>query len=166
MDGIAKPIAGRSARRFEPFNARGGATVGRFSGLTAVMDGLQECYVTRLATRRGQRKSSDHRNALLRATSDFYADLPFFYASFNHKAFFATSGLTKKNDDELTKVFKVLDEDSSGFIEVEELKKFLKRFSASARDLNESETEAFLAAGDSDHDGRIGVEEFKTMVRA
>ncbi|XP_062913588.1 parvalbumin, thymic-like [Mobula hypostoma] len=87
-------------------------------------------------------------------------------ASFNHKAFFATSGLTKKNDDELTKVFKVLDEDSSGFIEVEELKKFLKRFSASARDLNESETEAFLAAGDSDHDGRIGVEEFKTMVRA
>ncbi|XP_059834607.1 parvalbumin alpha-like [Hypanus sabinus] len=87
-------------------------------------------------------------------------------ASFNHKTFFQTSGLNKKNDAELTKIFRVLDEDASGYIEVEELTKFLKRFSAGARDLNQKETEAFLAAGDTDHDGKIGVEEFKNMVKA
>ncbi|XP_078096758.1 parvalbumin beta-like [Mustelus asterias] len=86
--------------------------------------------------------------------------------SFNHKTFFATSGLSKKSDAELATVFGILDQDGSGFIEVEELKLFLQNFSGTARELNKSETEAFLAAGDSDHDGKIGVDEFKSMVKA
>ncbi|XP_072415919.1 parvalbumin, thymic-like [Chiloscyllium punctatum] len=87
-------------------------------------------------------------------------------ATFNHKTFFVTSGLTKKSDDDLAKVFDILDQDRSGFIEVEELKLFLQSFSKSARELNDTETSAFLSAGDSDHDGKIGVEEFKSMVKA
>ncbi|XP_041062373.1 parvalbumin alpha-like [Carcharodon carcharias] len=87
-------------------------------------------------------------------------------AAFNHKTFFATSGLSKKSDAELAKVFNILDQDQSGFIEVEELKLFLQNFSSNARKLNDSETKAFLDAGDSDHDGKIGVDEFKCMVKA
>nr|BBJ06080.1 parvalbumin 2 [Hemitriakis japanica] len=86
--------------------------------------------------------------------------------SFNHKTFFVTSGLSKKTDAELATIFNILDQDRSGFIEVDELKLFLQNFSATARELNDSETNAFLAAGDSDHDGKIGVDEFKSMVKA
>ncbi|XP_067859594.1 parvalbumin beta-like [Heptranchias perlo] len=86
--------------------------------------------------------------------------------SFNHKKFFEASGLSKKSDAELAAVFDILDQDHSGFIEVEELQHFLKNFSATARELSPAETEAFLNAGDSDHDGKIGVDEFKSMVKA
>ncbi|XP_038676439.1 parvalbumin beta 3-like [Scyliorhinus canicula] len=86
--------------------------------------------------------------------------------TFNHKKFFALSGLSKKTDAEIATVFDILDQDRSGFIEVDELKLFLQNFSATARTLNDSETKAFLDAGDSDHDGKIGVDEFKCMVKA
>nr|P02630.1 RecName: Full=Parvalbumin alpha [Raja clavata] len=86
-------------------------------------------------------------------------------AGFHHTAFFKASGLSKKSDAELAEIFNVLDGDQSGYIEVEELKNFLKCFSDGARVLNDKETSNFLAAGDSDGDHKIGVDEFKSMAK-
>ncbi|XP_042322513.1 parvalbumin alpha [Sceloporus undulatus] len=84
--------------------------------------------------------------------------------SFNHKKFFEMVGLKKKSKEELQKVFHMLDKDRSGFIEEDELKFVLKGFTPDGRDLSDKETKAFLAAGDKDGDGKIGVDEFTTMV--
>ncbi|KAK4813800.1 hypothetical protein QYF61_026382 [Mycteria americana] len=78
--------------------------------------------------------------------------------SFNYKSFFSTVGLSSKTPDQIKKVFTILDQDKSGFIEEDELQLFLKNFSSSARALTSAETKAFLAAGDTDGDGKIGVE--------
>ncbi|XP_043535705.1 parvalbumin alpha-like [Chiloscyllium plagiosum] len=84
--------------------------------------------------------------------------------SFDHKKFFAMVGLKKKSTEDVKKVFEILDQDSSGFIEEDELKLVLKSFHANGRELSDSETKALLAAGDEDHDGKIGAEEFAKLV--
>ncbi|KAG7243590.1 hypothetical protein INR49_011147 [Caranx melampygus] len=75
--------------------------------------------------------------------------------SFCPKKFFQLCGLSKKSPQDVKKVFSVLDNDSSGFIEEEELKFFLQRFSPGARALTDTETKAFLCAADDDSDGRM-----------
>ncbi|XP_048358189.1 parvalbumin alpha [Sphaerodactylus townsendi] len=84
--------------------------------------------------------------------------------SFNHKKFFELVGLKKLSKGDVEKVFHILDKDRSGFIEEDELKFVLKGFSADGRDLSDKETKTFLAAGDKDGDGKIGVDEFTTLV--
>ncbi|TWW69561.1 Parvalbumin-7 Parvalbumin alpha [Takifugu flavidus] len=85
--------------------------------------------------------------------------------SFDHKKFFEMVGLKSKSPDEVKKVFTVLDADNSGFIEEEELKFVLKGFAKEGRDLTDKETKAFLQAADKDGDGKIGVDEFTSLVK-
>ncbi|KAM3916074.1 parvalbumin, thymic CPV3-like [Leptodactylus fuscus] len=86
--------------------------------------------------------------------------------SFNFKKFFQTCGLTKKTATQVKDVFRILDNDQSGFIEEEELKFFLQRFEASARELSSTETREFMAAADHDRDGKIGADEFQELVHS
>ncbi|XP_053577189.1 parvalbumin alpha [Bombina bombina] len=84
--------------------------------------------------------------------------------SFNHKKFFETVGMKKKSKEEVKKIFYILDQDRSGFIEEDELKLVLKGFGSEGRALSDKETKALLAAGDKDGDGKIGIDEFATLV--
>ncbi|XP_034716281.1 parvalbumin, thymic-like [Etheostoma cragini] len=86
--------------------------------------------------------------------------------SFSPNMFFKTVGLSKKTPTEIDRVFKILDQDKSGFIEQDELQLFLRNFSKGARLLTAAETRGFLLEGDSDGDGKIGREEFSALVRS
>ncbi|KAM3592070.1 uncharacterized protein V6R79_012286 [Siganus canaliculatus] len=86
--------------------------------------------------------------------------------SFSPKTFFKTVGLSKKTPTEIERVFKILDQDKSGYIEQDELQLFLQNFSKGARPLTAAETRAFLLEGDSDGDGKIGWEEFSALVKS
>ncbi|XP_074920417.1 parvalbumin alpha [Chelonoidis abingdonii] len=84
--------------------------------------------------------------------------------SFCHKKFFEMVGLKKKSQEDIKKIFHILDKDRSGFIEENELKFILKGFTSNGRDLSDKETKTLLAAGDKDGDGKIGIDEFITLV--
>ncbi|XP_019938473.1 parvalbumin 9 [Paralichthys olivaceus] len=84
--------------------------------------------------------------------------------SFCYKKFFQMCGLSSKTPEEINQVFRILDEDNSGYIEESELKYFLQWFIKDARTLTEAETKTFISAADDDSDGRIGAEEFQAMV--
>ncbi|KAL6095278.1 uncharacterized protein ACO6RY_16513 [Pungitius sinensis] len=60
--------------------------------------------------------------------------------SFSPRAFFKAVGLSKKTPTEIESVFKILDQDKSGFIEQDELQLFLQNFSKGARALARTET--------------------------
>uniref|UniRef100_A0A9J7ZJI4 Parvalbumin n=1 Tax=Cyprinus carpio carpio TaxID=630221 RepID=A0A9J7ZJI4_CYPCA len=78
--------------------------------------------------------------------------------SFCYKKFFQLCGLSQKSPQEVKDVFRIIDDDDSGFIEEAELKFFLQRFFPGARTLTEKEIKSLLTAADDDSDGRIGVD--------
>ncbi|XP_034045370.1 parvalbumin 8 [Thalassophryne amazonica] len=84
--------------------------------------------------------------------------------SFCPKKFFQMCGLSAKSPQDVKKVFGILDNDGNGFIEEDELKFFLQKFTPGARTLTEREIKAFLSVADDDNDGRIGVDEFQAVV--
>ncbi|XP_060696554.1 oncomodulin-like [Hemiscyllium ocellatum] len=86
--------------------------------------------------------------------------------SFDFKKFFEACGLSKKSASEVKKVFAILDQDGSGFIDKTELKLFLQYFSSGARQLSDNEAQSMLSAADNDGNGKIGFDEFQQLVQS
>nr|P02626.1 RecName: Full=Parvalbumin alpha [Amphiuma means] len=84
--------------------------------------------------------------------------------AFDFKKFVHLLGLNKRSPADVTKAFHILDKDRSGYIEEEELQLILKGFSKEGRELTDKETKDLLIKGDKDGDGKIGVDEFTSLV--
>ncbi|KAL8219372.1 UNVERIFIED_CONTAM: hypothetical protein K2H54_021998 [Gekko kuhli] len=85
--------------------------------------------------------------------------------SFSYKKFFEMVGMKKEMiQQQLQKVFKILDNNGNGFIDKNELKNFLLNFKSGSRMLTDRETNDFLKAGDTNGDGRISLDEFSALV--
>ncbi|XP_056380079.1 parvalbumin alpha-like [Hyla sarda] len=84
--------------------------------------------------------------------------------SFNPKKFFQLCGLKSKSKGDMEKVFKILDQNVSGYIEEDELPFLLMHFSHKARALSAKETKHMLSTCDKDKDGKISMDDFVTMV--
>ncbi|XP_072129098.1 parvalbumin, thymic-like [Mobula birostris] len=82
--------------------------------------------------------------------------------SFHFKKFSETFGLAKKSPEEITKIFTILDDDRSGFIEKRELNLFLRCFCPQAGSV--AETDSFVSVADENDDGRIDCAEFRSLV--
>ncbi|XP_062990655.1 parvalbumin, muscle-like [Elgaria multicarinata webbii] len=102
----------------------------------------------------------------LLSAADIRAAIAAFAApdSFNHQKFFVMVGMKKKTPEEVRQIFHIMDRDRSGFIEEEELQLLVNNFSPEGRTLTAKETKAIMASGDKDGDGKIGIEEFVSMV--
>ncbi|XP_068102895.1 parvalbumin beta-like [Hyperolius riggenbachi] len=83
--------------------------------------------------------------------------------SFHYKAFFQEIGLIGKSSADAKKVFTVLDQNKSGYIEEQELLYFLKRFSADARELTRAEVQPMMKASNAKN-GKMKMNDFVSMV--
>ncbi|NWQ76558.1 PRVB protein, partial [Columbina picui] len=101
-----------------------------------------------------------------RSLTNFLPIIPLISAahSFDYKPSFVRVGLSSKSKGQ-RKVFGIRDQDRSGFIEEDELSTFLQNFSAGARALTDAETKAFVAAGDSNGDSKIGVDGKTALIK-
>ncbi|XP_062990618.1 parvalbumin, muscle-like [Elgaria multicarinata webbii] len=84
--------------------------------------------------------------------------------SFNHQKFFEMVGMKRKTPEERKKIFGLLDKSERGYVDEEELPSLLRNFSPGGRSLTAAETKAMMAAGDKDGDGKIGIDDFLTMM--
>ncbi|XP_062990654.1 parvalbumin alpha-like [Elgaria multicarinata webbii] len=84
--------------------------------------------------------------------------------SFNHKKFFMMVGLKGKGVEVVRRVFQFLDINGTGFIEEDELRFLIRGFYPEGRVLTAKETKAMMAAADKDGDGKLGIDEFVTMM--
>ena len=67
-------------------------------------------------------------------------------------------------EDELVAVFKAIDADGSGSITVEELNKVLRRYVN--KHIMQEEVEKLVAKADRDHDGKVDIQEFLSIVKS
>ncbi|XP_072275283.1 oncomodulin-1-like [Pyxicephalus adspersus] len=84
--------------------------------------------------------------------------------SFKASKFFITSKMNELKPDELLKIFEKLDNNGDKSLDKDDIVKFLQKFQPCNRLLTEPEVCDFLADGDPDQDGEIGVQEFQDMV--